>query len=99
MKKLKLLTLFLVLSLSCALFAGCGNGLPTPQDVYVDVDWELYWEAVERVSGYTIEVTSDDTGEVLTYNTRRTHISLEELEEGNYSVKIKALSPKGESKD
>ena len=99
MKKLKLLTLFLVLSLSCALFAGCGNGLPTPQDVYVDVDWELYWGAVERVSGYTIEVTSDDTGEVLTYNTRRTHISLEELEEGDYSVKIKALSPKGESKD
>ena len=72
MKKLKLLTLFLVLSLSCALFAGCGNGLPTPQDVYVDVDWELYWGAVERVSGYTIEVTSDDTGEVLTYNTRGT---------------------------
>ncbi len=85
MKKLRLfIVLYIIISCLGFVVACSSPQLASPSDLHV-VDGEtLMWNTVSNARGYTVSINGVET------DTRRTSISLVDLEPGNYVIKVKA---------
>ena len=96
MKKFKILILITLLIGSLAVFAGCeGSGnLAAPNQVEYNIDNELTWEPVEGARGYYVEIIDVKTGEDKGESVKRTStkLSLSFLPEGDYDIRVRALT-------
>lgn len=100
MKKLKIFALLGFLVSTIAVFASCsGKELAVPSGFSVDDTNRLTWTEVEDARRYKISITNTATGEVQEYNSNRDSYSLAGLEEGDYEIKIMAISGKDEDKN
>ena len=95
MKKLRL---FVILSLIIGAFfalCSCGGGkeLSTPSGISIDQDHLLSWTKIEDADGYVVDVKNSDSGEStqLKPKKKNTSVSLSDLEEGDYEIRIKAV--------
>lgn len=71
--------------------AACGGpALSAPEIFDLDDEYRLSWEAVEDANTYVLEIKAVD-GAVVNENTRTTGISLSNLEEGDYEIKVKSV--------
>lgn len=71
--------------------AACGAPtLSAPETFDLDDEYRLSWEAVEDANTYVLEIKDAD-GATINENTRRTSISLSNLEEGDYEIKVKSV--------
>ena len=95
MKKRKILAV-LVLMIICALFSffaiGCSEALTTPTDFTIDENYKLAWTSVERARRYMVEIVNVQDGERTEENVTKASISLAELEEGDYEIRVKAMA-------
>lgn len=91
MKKLRFLVLLGLIMSALFLFCSCkDNKLATPEKVSVNIENELTWSAVDNARGYIVEITSDETeGKKLT--PRKNTASLNDLKEGDYEIRVKAV--------
>lgn len=71
---------------------GCAKTLAVPTGLSVDDSYQLTWDSVDNARGYEVEITPTDGSESSFEQTRRTSFSLAELEEGDYGIRIKAIS-------
>lgn len=99
-KKILIAVLASVFACSLLLFAGCSedNKLKTPNMLELDDENVIHWSDVESARSYVVSV-EDSNGKVTETTTRNTYYSLDELETGNYYVKVKAVGNKRDSKD
>ena len=95
MKKIRLLLgIIFVLALSLVCLASCGSKLEAPTGLRLDTDTLiLSWDKNADASGYAVMI-----GEVEKM-TRATSYSLENLDPGEYNVKVKALGNGKDLKD
>lgn len=91
MKKLKyLIALFAFLFLFG--LASCSKAsLPSPTNLSVNIENRLTWDAVDNARTYVIDITGPDDFQD-SIEIRRTYYSLSNLNEGDYQIKIKAVS-------
>ena len=77
----------------CAVLAACkSNKLSAPSGISLDEDNNLTWEVVENARSYKIEITNVETNETGTRTTNKTKFSLDNQPEGNYEIRLKAVS-------
>ena len=91
MKKIRTaVVLAAILLLSVLIFASCGgNYLSKPIGLNLDVETQtLRWSAVKGAKYYTVQIS----GEEKDITTKSTSVSLENLQAGEYEIKIKANS-------
>ena len=68
---------------------GCDATLDTPGGLQLDIDTQtLHWNPVKGARYYTVRISGQDQE----ISTKETNISLEELEAGDYVIKIRANS-------
>ena len=82
------------------LLGGCGrNTLSTPGRVQIDpITLTLSWKAVGGAAYYTVEITGNGT--TVEKDSGKNSYSLERLEEGSYSLRVRAVAGSdGEKKD
>jgi hypothetical protein len=96
MKKLKIFTAIGLLVVSAALgFAACKNtDLDAPSGFDVDLENLLTWSDVEDARSYIIEIKNVATGETTESSAKREYFSLDDLEVGDYEIRIKAIGGK-----
>lgn len=88
------------LAICILVFAGgCAKMLAVPNGLSVDDSYWLTWDAVDNARGYEVEITPADGSENSFEQTRRNGLSLAELEEGDYGIRIKAISGKDSLRD
>lgn len=91
MKKLKFLVLLGLIMSALFLFCSCkGDRLATPEKVSVSIENELTWSAVENARGYVVEITGEEI-EDKQLTPRKNTASLDNLAEGDYEIRIKAV--------
>lgn len=97
-KLIIILTAIMALSL---FVAGCAKGerLQTPVIQEIDEDNRLNWLAIEGARSYTVSVTNAATGNTEEFSTRNAYYSLDNLDEGDYDVKVKAVGNQRETQD
>lgn len=89
MKKLRTAILLVsLLVLATLIFSSCnGNHLTKPSGLNLDVETQtLRWNMVKGAKYYTIQIS----GEEKDITTKSSSVSLENLEPGNYEIKVKA---------
>lgn len=88
MKKINLILILTLILVLCTLtLASCSDQLKTPNGLYLDSDTlTLRWNKVDGARFYTVEITGMDKP----ITTKDTKVSLENLDPGNYEVKIRA---------
>lgn len=92
MKKLKYVTVFLLLLCFAMFSAACGSKmLDTPTGFNLDDAYTLYWKTVTDARSYELEIKNVASGETQAESSHRTYISLAELPEGNYEIKVRAV--------
>ena len=89
MKKLKgVLTAFCVCLLCLLMLTACSSELSAPAGVRLDeATLVLHWNKVSSASAYVVEIADG-----ISYTTREHSYSLENLEPGEYVIKIRAVS-------
>ena len=95
MKKFRI-TLAIASLLCCliALAACGGTALARPGRVQIDSDTlELSWNAVDRANRYILEINGEELDTVI----RENSYSLERLEPGEYTIRVKAADANGET--
>lgn len=93
MKKLKILALLGAIICAMVAFVACGKeGLSTPYGMTVDEDNRLSWTAVEDARTYVLDIKNVDNGEREEETSKKAYFSLSDLEEGDYEIRIKAIS-------
>ncbi len=99
MKKVKLFTVFILILSMLMCFPGCiSNALSAPTGWEIDDDNRLSWAKVEDARRYLVEVTDVTTQEVVTSKESiRTYYSLAGLPEGDYEIRIMAISGNGKN--
>ena len=99
MKKFKL---FVILSLvigALFMFGGCKEEkLATPTNVSIDVEDQLTWSEVENARNYLVLIEDED-GEEKELTPKKPKASLFELAEGDYEIRIKAISGDSDFED
>ena len=102
MKKFKILILITLLIGALSVFAGCGIGekLDAPNQVEYNIENELTWAPVEGARGYYVEIIDVKTGEDKGVSVKRTanKLSLSFLAEGDYDIRVRALTKDEEEK-
>ena len=97
MKKFRII--LAIASLLCCLIAlaACGGtALARPGRVHIDSDTlELSWNAVDRANRYVLEINGQELDIVI----RENSYSLERLEPGEYTIRVKAADANGEYRD
>ena len=93
MKKLKI---FVVLGLMiCALTmvaTGCDSEeIDRPSGCTVDETNLLSWDSVDEAGRYIVSIINSNNGKITETVLRKTSLSLSELEEGDYEIKVKAV--------
>lgn len=93
MKKFKFIFLVCLLALFPLVFAGCGKtALGAPTGVNIDDDLKLSWQAVKGARSYAVEIQNADGGIYKTEKTRKAYISLTKIDEGDYTIRVKAVA-------
>lgn len=94
MKKLiKTLTIVFVIGLLAAALSACSsNQLPAPEGISLDEDNNLTWETVENARSYKVEITDVNSGKTVERSTNKTKYSLDNQPEGNYEIRVRAIS-------
>ncbi|HBF14791.1 MAG TPA: hypothetical protein DDW30_03745, partial [Clostridiales bacterium] len=98
-KRIRWVLLCLTIGLAF-LLGGCGgNTLSTPSKVQIDpITLTLSWKAVGGAAYYTVEITGN--GETVEKDSGKNSYSLERLEEGSYTLRVRAVAGSdGEKKD
>ena len=90
MKKIRWVLLSILIVCCTAILAACGAALAAPTNVTI-IDSTLSWIPVTNATNYIIEIS----GQPQPYLTSKTTYSLSFLEEGEYTVKIKANDATG----
>ncbi len=93
LKKIVVLPLALLLLLFCA--ACSSETLDAPAGLNMNESYTLFWRTVTGARSYTVEITDVNSGDVRTENSRRTYISLQNLPEGNYEIRVRAVGGAG----
>ncbi len=88
-----ILSVVLVLALLVPLAACGGEKLATPQKVSIDEELTLTWESVPSARSYRIEIAPKD-GERTENTSQRSNYDLNYLEEGDYTIRIRAVGGK-----
>ena len=92
MKKFKL---FVILSLVISAFlvlCACGKEkIAAPLNVDVTVEDQLTWAEVENARSYVVEII-DENGKTQTFEPKKTEVSLSNLAQGEYEIRVKAVS-------
>lgn len=73
-------------------FSGCGEELDKPTNITVSEDYKITWDKVEDARSYLVSIKDCDTGETTETATRKPSMSLSRLEEGDYEIRVKAIS-------
>lgn len=86
MKKIRFILVSMCLLALCAvMLVSCGSELKAPSGLYLDIETQtLHWNAVKGAKYYTIQIS----GQERDVTTKSNHISLEDLEAGDYEIKI-----------
>ena len=96
MKKFKILILITLLIGALGVFTGCEitGGLAAPNQVEYNIENELTWAPVEGARGYYVEIIDVKTGEDKGTSVKRTStkLSLSFLAEGDYDIRVRALT-------
>lgn len=99
MKKLRniLLAFLTAICLCLTSLTACGSkALTTPTSITCDDNYNISWLQIENARSYILEVTpvsADGTyGESKQYTTRKAQYSLSGVEEGDYDIRVKAVS-------
>lgn len=94
MKKTKLFAIvsIIICTLFAVLASACAHALDVPTGWTIDENLVLSWAGVEDARNYLIEIKNCETGETEEETSRKKSISLEELDVGNYEIKIKAVA-------
>ena len=102
MKRLKIAILISLILGALTLFVGCGKGedLAAPKQLDYNIENELSWSPVENARGYYVEIINVATGEDQSKEVKRTStkISLSFLAEGDYEIRVKAVSKDEDAK-
>ena len=92
MKKiLKYVVVFLLTAATLLTAGACrGSGvLNTPSNFSINDDLLLSWASVRQARSYDVEIASDS--ETVKANVRRTEMSLADLKEGDYDIRLRAV--------
>ncbi len=89
----KILCLFLSLCLLIPL-AACGSQLETPTGFNIDLENNLTWESVSGARSYRIEIKAVGGDDPTEDTTRHTEYSLDDLEEGDYEIRLRSVGGK-----
>ena len=96
MKKFKILILITLLIGALGVFTGCeiGGSLAAPNQVEYNIENELTWAPVEGARGYYVEIIDVKTGADKGTSVKRTttKLSLSFLAEGDYDIRVRALT-------
>ena len=83
----------LIICAALLAFVSCGKqNLSVPSGIDLDVDNNLTWDEDKLARSYKIEIVNVDTGERSERSSRRATFSLSGLAEGDYELRIKAVS-------
>ncbi len=93
MKKFNLFVGMLLAFVLLFTFAACtGGGLSVPSGITFSEENVMRWDTVENARSYRIEIKRHEDGTVLkTDVSRKTEYSLDNLEEGDYDIRIMAV--------
>lgn len=92
MKKFKLFVILGLVMSALLMFCACGKDkLPTPMNVDVTLEDQLTWAEVDNARNYVVEITGEN-GTIKKLEPKKTTVSLENLVEGNYEIRLKAVS-------
>lgn len=82
---------------------GCAREeLNIPTNITIDEENNLIWDSIDGAKTYTVYFVNVDTKAEIEESVRKNSITLSELEEGDYEIRIKAISgvkDKRDSKD
>ena len=94
MKKLvEILISVFAVGLLLVTFSACKkNVLPSPTGISLDEENVLTWDYVDNARRYKLEIVNVDTGKTSVGNPSAPKYSLDNLDEGNYEIKIMAIS-------
>lgn len=100
MKKLKI---FLLLSLALGMllaFCSCGaKALGVPTKITIDEENVLTWSKVSNAYSYVVQIENVETGKVIEKSPRKESLSLSDLKQGDYNIRIKSVARGKEYKD
>lgn len=98
MKKLKYFTIMaIVMMFSFLLLTSCkGSKIASPENLGVDIDNKLTWSPIKEARTYTVNIVGVSIEYDKDFTTRKPSYSLSKLDEGDYVIKVKAIS---DSKD
>ena len=94
MKKLKVLLMLVLM-----FFASCKAALSVPTSIKIDVNNTLSWSAVAGARRYLVEITDVEEQEPKEYSSQKISYSLSFLDEGDYEIRIRAISGSGNAKN
>ena len=95
MKKLiKFIIVIFAIGLFVAALSACSDvsKLPSPAGISLDEDNNLTWEVVENARSYKVEIVNVETGNKVERSTNKAKFSLDNQPEGNYEIRLKAVS-------
>lgn len=97
MKKLRILFILMLLLALCAVtFTACGSSLSEPTGFSLNIETQtLSWKFVQGAKFYTIQIS----GQEREITTKTNTVSLEDLEGGEYEIRVKANGDGEISKD
>ena len=89
MKKNKYFSLLIAFLISLFILVSCNNNkLDTPKNLSVDINNRLSWDKIDKARSYSLEVKSKTNEFEKTYNTRKNYYLLDNLDEGDYDIRI-----------
>ncbi|MBQ8658106.1 MAG: leucine-rich repeat protein [Clostridia bacterium] len=99
MKKLKILAVLCCLICTVFGFVGCGDELSAPKGVTVTTEKEVIWSPVKDAYRYLVQMKNKESGKTTERKSQKASIAVSdfELEEGDYEIRVKALSDSGEN--
>ena len=88
MKKIRIiLVLMLLLALCAVTLTACNTTLGAPSGLMLDIETQtLSWKLVQGAKFYTIQIS----GQERELTTKTNQVSLEDLEPGEYEIRVKA---------
>lgn len=100
MKKIKVILAAILFLCVTVFFAACGKGqrIATPANLYIDENDNLNWSEVAGARTYDVEIVAID-GMRTERSTRRASVSLVSLAEGDYDIRVRAVTGAGNNSE
>lgn len=96
MKKIKYFSIVIAFLFLLFLSSCSNNAILAPSNISVDIEENLSWDSVENARTYQILITGKNSDYSQEVKVRKNNYSLSKLSEGDYEIKIKAISAKDE---